>query len=216
VEGVPTLLEEVPNERPTAKQLYALLAQMPSSDSALARGTTQINTEPQPGAVSVADKLEQLAIAASSRTVTLKPVSTSSTPAPSTPKNEGNPMTSSIRPPESDPKRGANALIIEKARKAKFDADAVAAAQRSFATSAARNAPPVGAEVKNLLRNLETRPCPGGYRWADAPREGGFRCDGGTHFMTYAAARTGIANKRPLRTDVTHMLEILEEFDPSL
>jgi len=92
-------------------------------------------------------------------------------------------------------------IQLIQAEKAKFDAEAqLLAAQAAAATAAsaiAASAPPQQTEVKQLLTKLEKMdPCSGGYPWVDKPDEGGFRCEGGSHFKTYAEARAFVAQKK--------------------
>lgn len=90
------------------------------------------------------------------------------------------------------------------AEKAKFEAEAkLAAAQAAAAAAAAATtttsvpAAPPPAEKKNLIAKLtQMDPCSGGYPWADKPDEGGFRCEGGSHFKTYAEARAMTAARK--------------------
>lgn len=45
-------------------------------------------------------------------------------------------------------------------------------------------------EVTRLLGALQkVEPCSGGYAWVDMPDQGGFICEGGVHFKSYAEAR---------------------------
>lgn len=95
-----------------------------------------------------------------------------------------------------------------KAQKAQFDAltakataeaqlIAAQAAAAGAAAAAAASAPPPQQEVKQLLTQLEKMdPCSGGYAWVDRPDEGGFRCEGGSHFKSYADARAFVAAKK--------------------
>ncbi|KLO17770.1 hypothetical protein SCHPADRAFT_936789 [Schizopora paradoxa] len=73
-------------------------------------------------------------------------------------------------------------------------AAAAAANATANATAAAPPAPPP-AEKKDLIAKLtQMEPCSGGYPWIDKPNEGGFRCEGGSHFKTYAEARAMAAS----------------------
>ncbi|TCD66585.1 hypothetical protein EIP91_001142 [Steccherinum ochraceum] len=90
-----------------------------------------------------------------------------------------------------------------KAQTAKFQAEAAKAnAEAQLAAAASTPAPSSGAapaqqEVKQLLDKLEKMdPCSGGYAWVDRPDEGGFRCEGGSHFKSYAEARAFVAAKK--------------------
>lgn len=68
------------------------------------------------------------------------------------------------------------------------------AAAATAATQAALSAPPSQVEVKQLMAKLEQMdPCSGGYQWVDTPSEGGFRCEGGSHFKSYAEARSMVS-----------------------
>ena len=72
-----------------------------------------------------------------------------------------------------------------------------AAASAAVQPAPPSNAPPTQAETKDLLQKLEKMdPCSGGYAWVDKPDEGGFRCEGGSHFKSYAEARAFTASKK--------------------
>ncbi len=90
-------------------------------------------------------------------------------------------------------------IQILQAEKAKLDA-AQAPAPAAPAPSAAAAKlppPPPQAEVKQLLSKLEKMdPCSSGYPWIDKPEEGGFRCEGGSHFKTYAEAKAFVAQRK--------------------
>ena len=80
----------------------------------------------------------------------------------------------------------------------------LAVAQTAAANTAVQSAPPLNtlptpAETKDMLEKLEkTDSCAKGFAWVDKPDEGGFRCEGGNHFKSYAEAREFIASKEPL------------------
>ena len=65
-------------------------------------------------------------------------------------------------------------------------------APMTAAESAVQLPPPshVQAEANDLVQILDKMdPCSSGYAWIDRPDEGGFRCEGGGHFKSYAEAK---------------------------
>ncbi len=87
-------------------------------------------------------------------------------------------------------------LLAEKAKLDAAQAPAPAAPAPS-AAAAKLPPPPPQAEVKQLLSKLEKMdPCSSGYPWIDKPEEGGFRCEGGSHFKTYAEAKAFVAQRK--------------------